>query len=118
VVEEILCGGRIQLVGLRDGRPAISTHETRAIPPAIRRFAAWRDGGCTIAGCHSRYRLQPHHIRHRQHGGTNHPDNLITLCWYHHHVVIHRQGHRIDPQSPPGNHRFLRNVASGADPPR
>jgi hypothetical protein len=91
------------------------SYATRAIPPAVRRYVAWRDGGCTIDGCRSRYRLQPHHVRHRADGGGHEPDNLTTLCWYHHHVAIHVSDFRIDPHSPPQRRRLL--PPSGADPP-
>lgn len=117
VLEQIVCMGRVQLVGLQYGKPVVTTDAARAIPPAIRRFVAWRDGGCTIDGCHSRYRLQPHHIRPRSDGGNHDPGNLTTLCWFHHHVAVHRLGFRIDPDSPPGKRRFLRNRSTGTDPP-
>jgi hypothetical protein len=117
-LERILCGGRVQLVGLANGKPVATTPGTRAIPPAIRRLVAWRDGGCTIDGCHSRYRLQPHHIQHWADTRNHRPDNLTTLCWFHHHVVAHGLGHRIDPDTPPNRRRFLRNHTTGADPPQ
>jgi hypothetical protein len=50
----------------------------------------YRDQGACQAYCSSRSRLQPHHIKPRAQGGDHDPDNLITLCWYHHHVAIHR----------------------------
>jgi len=115
-LEQIMCGGAVQLVGLHQGRPIAASDATRTIPPAVRRFVMWRDGGCTIAGCCSRYRLQIHHLRPRSEGGDHDPDNLTTLCWHHHHVVIHREGHRLDPHSPPGRRRFLRH-SRGPDPP-
>ena len=99
------------------GKPVVTSDAARGIPPAVRRLVAWRDGGCTIAGCRSRYRLQVHHIKPRAAGGDHDPDNLTTLCWFHHHVVAHRLGHRIDPDSPPGKRRFLRNHTTGTDPP-
>lgn len=117
VLEQILCQGRVQLVGIANGKPVAVTDGTRSIPPAIRRMVAWRDGGCTIDGCHSRYRLQPHHIRPRAAGGSHEADNLTTLCWFHHHVVVHRLGHRIDPDSPQQRRRFRRNHTTGTDPP-
>jgi hypothetical protein len=106
-LQEALCGGSIQLVGLHNGRPVVTTDNTKAIPPAVRRFVIWRDGGCAIAGCRSRYRLQVHHIKHRSHGGSHDPDNLTCLCWYHHHVVIHGRGFTIDPTSPPQKRRLV-----------
>ncbi len=116
-LERILCTGRVQVVGMANGKPVATSDRTRAIPPAVRRFVAWRDGGCTIDGCHSRYRLQPHHIKSWASGGNHDPDNLATLCWFHHHVVAHGLGHRLDPDTPPQRRRFLRNRTSGTDPP-
>ena len=117
VLDQILCEGRVQLVGVADGKPVVTTDSTRTIAPAVRQFVKWRDGSCTVAGCHSRYRLQPHHVRMRQDGGDHDADNLTTLCWFHHHVVVHRLGFRIDPHSPPHARKFLRNLTSGLDPP-
>ncbi|MGB9359214.1 MAG: HNH endonuclease, partial [Acidimicrobiia bacterium] len=72
------------------------------------RFILHRDARrCTISGCTSRYRLQIHHIDPWSDGGRTDPENLTTLCWFHHHVVIHGQGHRIDPTSPPQRRRLL-----------
>lgn len=115
-LDRILCGGAVQVVGLANGRPVVVSDGARAIPPAVRRFVLWRDGGCSADGCRSRYRLQPHHIRQRLEGGNHDPDNLTTLCWFHHHVVVHGMGHRIDPESPPQRRRF-RPFARGPDPP-
>ena len=80
-----------------------------AIPPQLRSFILWRDQGqCSIEGCQSRYRLQPHHIQHRNQGGTHDPTNLISLCWFHHHVAIHQMGFQIDPSTPTHRRRLLR----------
>ncbi|MEA2024789.1 MAG: DUF222 domain-containing protein, partial [Actinomycetota bacterium] len=115
-LEELLCTGSAQIIGLEDGKPVVTSTASRAIPPAVRRLVARRDGGCTIAGCTSRYRLQPHHIRLRSRGGTHDPENLTTLCWFHHHVAIHQQGFRIDPESPLLRRRLIRTPV-GPDPP-
>ena len=121
-LEEALCNGPIQLVGLRNGKPMVTSDNTKAIPPAVRNFVTWRDGGCAADGCRSRYRLQVHHIRQRAYfpktapaqlepehgsGGVHDPDNLTCLCWFHHHVVIHGRGYTIDPASPPQRRRFI-----------
>jgi hypothetical protein len=109
-LEEILCDGRVEILHTGvNGEPLTTGTTSRTIPPKLRRFILHRDGGaCTADGCRSRYRLQPHHIIPRSHGGTHDPDNLTTLCWFDHHVVIHRNGYRIDPDSPPQRRRFLR----------
>jgi len=116
VLEELLCTGTVQIIGLFDGTPVVTSTASRAIPPAVRRLVAARDGGCTIAGCTSRYRLEPHHIVLRSDGGSHDPENLTTLCWFHHHIVIHQQGLRIDPDTPPLKRR-LAQPKPGHDPP-
>ena len=116
-LERILCTGTVRIVGLDGDELVAASHATRRIPSAVRDVVARRDGGCTIDGCASRYRLQPHHIREFAHGGGHDVDNLTTLCWYHHHVAIHGAGYRIDPESQPLRRRLLRPAASSHDPP-
>ena len=117
-LESMLCSGRIQVVGMHNGIPVTTSHATRAIPQAIRHAVLHRDGGCTIDGCRSRYRLEPHHIAPRSRGGDNSMENLTTLCWYHHHVAIHGNGCRIDPESPPQRRRLVRRLRhTSTDPP-
>jgi hypothetical protein len=115
-LEELLCTGSVQIIGLHNGEPTVTSQASRTIPPAVRRLVAHRDGGCTIAGCRSRYRLEPHHLVHWSAGGSHDPENLTTLCWFHHHVAVHHQGFRIDPESPPGRRRLIRTPV-GPDPP-
>jgi hypothetical protein len=117
LLEEMLCVGRIGVIATQDLKPVSYSRTQRSIPPAVRRFVMHRDGGCTVAGCRSRYRLQPHHLDPWAADGDHDPDNLTTLCWFHHHVVVHRLGHRFDPDSPPGRRRFLRRHSTGTDPP-
>ena len=109
-VEAILCDGVIEVTGrTEDGIPVNMGRRSRAVPPRLRRFVLHRDGGvCTAEGCTSRYRLQPHHIVSWADGGTTDAENLTTLCWFHHHVIIHGRGFTIDPSTPPQRRRFLR----------
>ena len=106
---EILCEGRIRVVYTDGDRgPIAVSHLTEAIPPAIRAWILHRDHGrCSIEGCRSRHRLQIHHIHEQHLGGDHSPENLITLCWYHHHVAIHMLGFRIDPRSPVHRRRLI-----------
>lgn len=107
-LEELLCRGRVELdLRTADGGMVAVGETTRVIPPRVRRFVLGRDGGCRAEGCRSRYRLEVHHLRARSEGGDHHPGNLTTLCWFHHHVVVHGMGYRIDPHGPPGRWRFL-----------
>ncbi len=107
-LSEILCDGKIRVI-ITDGlHPVAYTDMGAAIPPATRSYVLWRDQGqCSIEGCRSRYRLQPHHITPRAWGGNHDSDNLITLCWYCHHVAIHQMGFRIDPDSPTHRRRLI-----------
>jgi hypothetical protein len=108
LLAELLCTGRIEVNLTRaDGTVLGLGDLASAIPPRLRRHVLARDGGCTVAGCRSRYRLQVHHLVERSRGGSHHPDNLTTLCWAHHHVAVHGLGFRVDPASPPGRRRLL-----------
>ena len=105
---EILCSGSARVIYSDCNGPFAVSHRTEAIPPAIRAFVLKRDQGrCSIEGCNSRHRLQPHHIKEQHEGGDHDPGNLITLCWYHHHVAIHQLGFSIDPESPPHRRRLI-----------
>ena len=108
-LSEILCEGRIRVIWTDgDGGPIAVTHQTEAIPSAIRAWIFHRDQGqCSIEDCRSRHRLQIHHIVERHQGGNHDPSNLITLCWYHHHIAIHQLGYRIDPKSPVNRRRLI-----------
>jgi hypothetical protein len=115
-LEELLCNTWIEPILTRDATPVTVGKRTRTIPPALRRAVLHRDGGrCSVAGCTSRHRLEVHHIVPFSQGGSNDPDNLTTLCWFHHHVVIHGLGYRFDPDTPPQRRRFL--APDGPDPP-
>ena len=117
-LSEILCTGKVRVV-YTDGEngPLAITHSTESIPPAIRSYVLWRDQGmCSIEGCSSRHRLQPHHLRLKAQGGDHHPDNLITLCWWHHHVAIHQLGMTIDATSPPHRRRLVSTRSHGPPP--
>ncbi len=107
-LERVLCESTVDILArAEDGTPLTVGTSSTAIPPKTRRWVLARDGGvCTADGCGSTYRLQPHHIIERSAGGDNDPAKLTTLCWYHHHVVIHGRGFRIDPDSPPLRRRF------------
>jgi hypothetical protein len=112
---EILCGGKVRLLA-SDLHCLYYSDLGEAVPPALRSLVLSRDlGMCSIEGCRSRYRLQIHHLHPRSRGGGHHPDNLLTLCWYHHHVAIHGMGMEIDPESPV--HRRRLRWPGGPDPP-
>ena len=116
-LDEALCNGSVSLdVSQLDGTILGVGSDADPIPPRVRRHVLTRDVGCAADGCDSRYRCQVHHIVPRSQGGDNDPTNLVALCWYHHHVVVHGKGYTIDPKSPPQRRRFLPPEAA-PDPP-
>ena len=46
--------------------------------------------------CGTEYGLHVHHIKYRSEGGSNDPDNLITLC-FKHHDTVHSDKKRYQP---------------------
>lgn len=116
-LSEILCTGKVRVIFQdENGQPGGGSDLSEAIPLRTRSFVWMRDQGmCTIDGCRSRYRLQPHHIKHRARLGSNDPSNLTLLCWFHHHVAIHGLGMIIDPRSPTQRRRLFRRRSH--DPP-
>jgi 5-methylcytosine-specific restriction endonuclease McrA len=51
------------------------------VPPSVRQAALARDKHrCRASGCRNAHFLEIHHIAALNRGGTNDPDNLVTLC--------------------------------------
>ncbi|MEX0863295.1 MAG: DUF222 domain-containing protein [Acidimicrobiia bacterium] len=95
-LKAITCDAIIEVIGITEhGKPLSLGRRTRAIPRRLRHHILHRDTGCTVEGCTSRYRLEIHHVIPWSHGGRTDPHNLITLCWYHHQIAVHREGLHI-----------------------
>ena len=70
----------------------ISGRNRATIPPGVRRDVLARDGyRCRTPGCGSARFLEVHHVVPRAAGGSNRPDNLVTLC-----SACHQLTHSID----------------------
>ncbi len=67
------------------------------VAPAVRRAVLVRDGyRCRAPGCTGTRFLEVHHRVPRARGGTNRPDNLVTLC-----AACHRLRHELHaPETP------------------
>ena len=116
-LEELLCSGEVTAYMVHDNMvKTVDVTKGDKIPADVRNHVWDRDGGCVADGCTSSYRLEIHHIQERDNDGNHHPDNLVVMCWYHHHVTIHGRKFTIDPNSPPGRRRFL-PPAPDRDPP-
>ncbi len=96
-LQAVLCDSVTEVtVNGADGVPMKYGRSTRNVPPALRRAVLGTTGGyCAISGCDSRYRVEVHHITPFSEGGVTDPENLIPICWFHHHVAIHQQGFQV-----------------------
>jgi Domain of unknown function (DUF222) len=73
-----------------------------------------RDHGCRWPGCAiPAAGCDAHHADHWLDNGETEPDNLILLCWYHHHL-LHEQHWRIKPHR--GGH-FTLHTPNGQQHP-
>jgi 5-methylcytosine-specific restriction protein A len=92
-LEGVICSSTAEVIGIADdGHPLDLGRRTRTVSPGLRRFVLARDMGCTVEGCSSTYRLEIHHTIPWSQGGATDAEDLVSLCWYHHHVAIHRLG--------------------------
>jgi 5-methylcytosine-specific restriction endonuclease McrA len=114
-LEAILCDAITEITAhSEDGTPMVYGRRTRTIPPALRRAIIHRDGNaCAGDGCPSTHRLQVHHLLPWSEGGTTDPENLITLCWFHHQIVVHQQGFQPYHHPDHGRIRFRKPALRG-----
>ena len=83
-------------LGARLGGPSqpLDVGYSDDVPAGIRTAVRARDQHCRWAGgCDQpASACEVHHLKHKGHGGETSLDNCITLCFFHHHVMIHRTG--------------------------
>ena len=109
-LQAILCDATTEVtVNGDDGIPMVYGRGARTAPPGLKRAVIRRGGGvCEADGCNSRYRLEAHHETPWSEGGATDPDDLVALCWFHHHIVIHQRGFQIYRHPDHGRIRFRR----------
>ncbi len=118
-LEAILCNCITEVtVNAADGTPMAYGRSRQIIPPSVRRAALARTGGhCSIDGCNSTYRVEIHHKIPWSQGGKTDPENLIALCWFHHHIVIHEQGFQLYEHPQHGRIRLRKPRETHSLPP-
>ncbi|HEX6946084.1 MAG TPA: HNH endonuclease signature motif containing protein, partial [Acidimicrobiia bacterium] len=79
-----------------------------ATPSQVKALLHKYGGRCAADGCNSRHRLQAHHLRPWAEGGGTNLEDLILLCWFHHHVVVHQWGYEIYHHPDHGRIRYRR----------
>ncbi len=87
---------RRRQLGARLGGPSLplDVGYAETVPAGIRNAVILRDKSCRWAGgCNQpAAACEVHHVKHKARGGKTSLKDCVLLCWYHHHVVIHRWG--------------------------
>ena len=87
---------RRRQLGARLGGPSLPLDigYAETIPASIRNAVTLRDQHCRWSGgCNQpASACEVHHVRHKKNGGKTSVRDCVLLCWFHHHVVIHRWG--------------------------
>jgi len=93
----ILCDANVEVTARAvDGRFMEYGRRERTAPPALKRALLAEAGfTCAADGCNSRHRLQIHHLTPWAEGGRTDQGELVVLCWFHHHVVVHERGFEV-----------------------
>ncbi len=68
------------------GQLVVFGSASRVIAPSMRALVMRRDRHCRFSGCRARID-EIHHVIFFSHGGPTRSDNLLGLCWHHHHLV-------------------------------
>lgn len=90
------CDGHSELVlEGSDHEPLGIGRRSRQVPGWLWRVLWHRDQGCRFPGCERQRWIQNHHIRHWTKNGFTDKQNLVLLCWHHHHLV-HEGGWRME----------------------
>ncbi|HEX6219517.1 MAG TPA: HNH endonuclease signature motif containing protein [Acidimicrobiia bacterium] len=93
----ILCDANVEVTArAANGTFMDYGRRERTAPPALKR-ALLAEAGFTCAGdgCNSRHRLQIHHLTPWAEGGRTDQDELVVLCWFHHHVAVHEREFQV-----------------------
>ena len=87
---------RRRQLGVRLGGPSLPLDigYAETIPAGIRNAVILRDKRCRWAGgCNQpAAACEVHHVKHKANGGKTSTKDCVLLCFYHHQVMIHRQG--------------------------
>lgn len=97
-IRRLACDAGIhRLVSGPDGTILDFGRQTRTISDPLFDVLAARDHGCRVMDCSvPSGGCDAHHANHWADDGETEPDNLVLLCWFHHHLV-HEQHWSIKP---------------------
>jgi len=87
---------RRRQLGARLGGPSLPLDIgfSENVPASIRNAVILRDKHCQWAGrCNQpAAACEVHHVKHKANGGKTSLRDCVLLCWFHHHIVIHKWG--------------------------
>jgi hypothetical protein len=90
-VQALLCDAGVHRF-VSDGASVVVDvgRATRTVGQRLFESVAVRDGGCRFPGCDRPVSwCEAHHVVPWQEGGATNRDNLVLLCWRHHHDFAH-----------------------------
>jgi hypothetical protein len=96
-VEALLCDAGVHRF-VRDGASVVVDvgRTTRTVGQRLFETVALRDGGCRFPGCDRPVSwCEAHHVVPWHQGGPTDRDNLVLLCWRHHHDFAHHPQWRL-----------------------
>ncbi|GAB7057357.1 hypothetical protein JCM16163A_41060 [Paenibacillus sp. YK5] len=85
------CSSQVKIEHGYSNTIKVKKTKKKTISSELRQQILERDGK-KCSKCSSKQKLHVHHIVHREDGGSNEPDNLITLC-----DICHAEEHRGEP---------------------
>jgi hypothetical protein len=113
-VRRLVCDASlVPIVEDEEGNPLNVGRKTRSISTPLRRALNARDRGCRFPGCTHKCYIDAHHIRHWANGGETRPENLVSLCRFHHRKV-HEGGIEVQILDD-GALRFVRPDGTSVD---
>ena len=107
-LQAILCDADTEVLARTEqGRYLDYGRKERTVPPALKRALIDKvHGRCAADGCNARHRLEAHHKTPWSEGGRTNQEDLVLLCWFHHHVVVHQWGYQLFAHPDHGRIRF------------
>ena len=96
-LRKLCCDANISRVIINgESQPIDIGRSTRIVPAALSRELARQDHGCRWPGCQAQlWNCESHHVKHWANGGGTDLNNLVTLCWRHHHDLHNDQRWRL-----------------------
>jgi hypothetical protein len=84
----LACDATIEPMITRGGQLIATLPSLQTVPTHLRKAVMMRDEDCRINSCIAGIE-EIHHIQYLSRGGLTVMDNLVGLCWYHHHLIHH-----------------------------